>query len=185
MGPAQIGKFTLARPKRGSIGRERTRIVNISLLHAERVCQQVRRAKLVVQPRVELVAVVLRGGRLHIGAGGGIGERKEIQEEQGLRRHPGSRNLIIRDRLLRVGIGELFQTREVSRSRCSRGHQRVGCYAGANPDALIIHKEKELSFLMGPPKMPPNWFLLSSGLVSAKKLRASILSLRRNSYRSP
>ena len=46
-------------------------------------------------------------------------------------------------------------------------------------------KPKTLSFLIGAPIVPPNWFLFSVSLVAAKKSRASKSPLRTNSNASP
>src|SRR6476646_9928921 len=43
-------------------------------------------------------------------------------------------------------------------------------------------KKNSLSFLIGPPRLPPNWFCRNGGLEEpSKKLRASKALLRRNS----
>src|ERR1043166_8323413 len=42
-------------------------------------------------------------------------------------------------------------------------------------------KKKSLSFLMGPPSVPPNWLRLSASFCVPKKLRAFSAPLRRNS----
>src|ERR1700693_6138504 len=44
---------------------------------------------------------------------------------------------------------------------------------------------KLLSFLIGPPNVPPYWLRLKGETEAAKKLRASIASLRRNSNAEP
>lgn len=44
-----------------------------------------------------------------------------------------------------------------------------------------VPKKNSLSFTMGPPRLPPNWFRFSLSEEDAKKLRAFIAPLRRNS----
>jgi hypothetical protein len=49
---------------------------------------------------------------------------------------------------------------------------------------MLINRLVEVEKVIGPPIVPPNWLRLNSGLPIgslSKKLRASILSLRRNS----
>src|SRR5215831_7162832 len=48
-----------------------------------------------------------------------------------------------------------------------------------------LTKKNSLSFLIGPPTLPPNWFCRNDGLTVSKKFRASSALLRRNSYADP
>src|SRR5215468_5133019 len=48
-----------------------------------------------------------------------------------------------------------------------------------------LTKKNSLSFLIGPPRLPPNWFCLNDGLTVSKKFRASSALLRKNSYADP
>src|SRR3982751_3198215 len=45
--------------------------------------------------------------------------------------------------------------------------------------------ESSFGIVKGPPTAPPNWFHRNAPIVGRKKLRASSLSLRRNSHTSP
>ena len=82
--------------------------------------------------------------------------------------------------------------REVARIcqlKSRRRRQHAGILALNQPQVLDIAEEEGLFFLMGPPKLPPNWFCRNSArpmpALFAKKSLAFSLSLRKYSYAPP
>ena len=78
--------------------------------------------------------------------------------------------------------------------RCAGNTGNSACAAPATPlicrvPSYETKKKVSLSLGTGPPKFPPNWFCLSSGLgepVALKKNKLAFMSsLRKNSYASP